>query len=250
MKRLVTLTRSGGLLDHSFDLQRIFFGDVPVSFLLEVAFRTTFTFVYLLVNLRFIGQRSIGQITVFELALIIALGSAAGDPMFYPDVPLTHGMAVITLIVICHRILVGVGRLSPRVQEFVEGKTERLVVDGILDLEGVGRSLLTREEVFMVLRQKGVEQLGEVRRAFLEMDGEVSVFEFPEAEMKAGLPTTPLHEHEGVQTFAAGGTPPQSAIFACYACGNTARFDQSERFSACARCRETQWVLALDPGSH
>lgn len=236
-------------MDYSFDLQRIFFGDVPISFLLEVIFRTTFMFVYLLVNLRFIGQRGIGQVTVFELALIIALGSAAGDPMFYPDVPLSHGMVVITFIVIFHRILVSMGRASHRVQEFVEGRTDRLVVNGFLDLEGVRRSLLSREEVFMKLRQQGIEHLGEVRRAYLEVDGEVSVFEYVTSEKRAGLSITPPEDIKEVERYSAGGMPPENGIYACDACGNTARFIQSDRISECPRCGETDWVVAVEPSN-
>lgn len=231
-------------MDYSFDLQRIFFGDLPLVFLLEIVFRTSILFFYLLFNLRFIGQRGIGQITMFEFALIIALGSAAGDPMFYPDVPLTHGMVVITMIVLFQRMLVTITRANARVERFVEGKTERLVVDGCLDLEGIDRSLLSREEVYMELRQHSIEQLGQVRRAFLEIDGQVSVFVFPNEAIRAGLPLLPPEDVKERALYQAGKQPPEAGLYACYNCGNTKDFEQGESLTACSRCNERKWVTA------
>lgn len=87
------------MADYEFDLVRIFFGDKPPLFLLEVAFRTLVIFSYTLLLLRWMGKRGMGQLTPFEFATIVALGSAVGDAMFYEDVPLLHTMLVIAIII-------------------------------------------------------------------------------------------------------------------------------------------------------
>lgn len=229
---------------YSFDLQRIFFGDLPLAFLVEIVFRTGVLFFYLLLSLRFIGQRSIGQITMFEFAVIIALGSAAGDPMFYPDVPLLHGMVVITMIVIFQRLLVNLTRADARAERFVEGKTERIVIDGCLDLQGIDRSLLSREEVYMELRQHGIEQLGQVRRAYLEIDGQVSIFVFDGGEIRAGLPLLPPEVMADHTFYEANSPPPENGLYACYNCGSTQRFDKTTRLIVCPRCHKRKWIAA------
>src|SRR5687768_8186714 len=89
-----------------FDFQRIFLGDLPLEFALEVAFRTAFMFAFTVILVRLLGKRGMGQLSPFELVIIIALGSSVGDPMFYPDVPLFHAMVVVTVIVISQRALV------------------------------------------------------------------------------------------------------------------------------------------------
>lgn len=53
---------------------------------------------------RFIGKRGVGQITPFEFLIVVVLGSATGDPMFYPHVPLLHGMIVITVVALLQRV--------------------------------------------------------------------------------------------------------------------------------------------------
>lgn len=230
--------------NYTFDLQRIFFGDATLLFLFEVAFRTSVMFVYLLVMLRFIGQRSIGQITMFEFGLIIALGSAAGDPMFYIDVPLIHGMIVLTLVTLFQRIIVIVTRDNPRVERIIEGKVDRLVIDGVLDQQGVAESQLSREEIFMELRQKGIEQLGQVRRAFLEIDGQVSVFRYEKDAVKVGLPVMPDGDIENFRLLQAESTLPEGGLYSCYHCGNTQPFEQGARLPACSNCGEAEWLVS------
>ena len=60
-------------------------GKEGISFLLEIAFRTFIMFILVLILLRLTGKRSIKQLSIFEIVMIIALGSAAGDPMIYKE---------------------------------------------------------------------------------------------------------------------------------------------------------------------
>ncbi|WP_421940553.1 DUF421 domain-containing protein [Pedobacter sp.] len=83
---------------ETFDFQRIFFGELPYGFLLEILFRTAIMYIYTILLLRFLGKRSMGQLSTLELAIIICFGSAVGDPMMGKDVPVIHGMVVITTV--------------------------------------------------------------------------------------------------------------------------------------------------------
>ena len=71
-----------------FDWERIVIHDFPWVYLGEVAFRTVFMFLVVLAALTVSGKREVRQLSIYELVLVIGLGSAAGDPMFYDDVPL------------------------------------------------------------------------------------------------------------------------------------------------------------------
>jgi uncharacterized membrane protein YcaP (DUF421 family) len=85
-----------------FDLQRMFLGDLPWWFTAEVIVRTIIMYAYSLLLVRLVSRRAVGQLSLIEFLLVIALGSAVGDPMFYHDVPLLHGMAVVTVVVFLH----------------------------------------------------------------------------------------------------------------------------------------------------
>ena len=78
----------------SFDWRTLLLGEEEWSFLPEVLLRSTIMFIVAVIALRLIGKRGIMQ-HVFELVLIITLGSAAGDPMFYSKVGLLTAILVI-----------------------------------------------------------------------------------------------------------------------------------------------------------
>jgi len=180
--------------NYTFDLQRIFIGATPPIFLLEVMLRTTFLFIYTLAVLRLIGARAAGQLSLFELVIVVALGSAVGDPMFYADVPLIYGIMVITIIVILQRIVLIVTNRHRKLEQLLEGHTHRIVVDGQIDENGLAHTTISKQEVMMELRQKGVEFLEQVRCAYLESDGHVSVFLISNAQQWAGQHTSIMPE--------------------------------------------------------
>src|SRR5215218_2598987 len=80
-------------------------GEQEWGFLAEAAIRSLVMFTVILVSLRLLGKRGIKQLSVFELGVIIGLGSAAGDPMFYKDVGLLPGMLVFLTVVTLYRLV-------------------------------------------------------------------------------------------------------------------------------------------------
>jgi uncharacterized membrane protein YcaP (DUF421 family) len=158
-----------------FDWERIFLGDAPPLFLLEIAFRTGFMYVFTLMLVRLIGKRGLTQLSPFEYIIIIVLGSAAGDPAFYPDVPLLHAMIVMTVVVILQKILAMLAQNNRRLEVAVEGHTRCLVRDGQVLEDALERERMSKPELFAMLRTEEVEFLGQVRYAFLEPSGRVNV---------------------------------------------------------------------------
>jgi uncharacterized membrane protein YcaP (DUF421 family) len=158
------------------EFDRIFFGDLTVEFVLEIVLRTAVMYLYTLTLVRVLGKRGLGQLSPFELVIIVALGSAVGDPMFYVDVPLAHGIIVITAVVALERVLVKLTERNKGVERLIESVPVLLVRDGVLLVDALHQEDLSQSEVFMELREKGVEFLGEVRRAYLEPSGHISVF--------------------------------------------------------------------------
>ena len=230
-----------------FDLQHIFIGDLTIGFLLEVVFRTVVLYLYTLAILRLIGQRGMERLSSFDFAIVIALGSAVGDPMIYPEVPLLHGMVVVTTILAVERGLSWVTKKNPQAEGVIEGVTQQVVQDGRIDLGYIEKSTLSFGELSMKLRHHGVRNLGEVQAAYLELDGGFSVFCVPSGEERPGLPLLPPWDVEEPQTFEAGSAAPEAGFYACAACGDTGEFKQGERLAQCGRCKESKWVRAAMP---
>lgn len=227
-----------------FDWHRLFIGDLTPWFLAEVAFRTVFMFGWLLLMIRWIGKRGAGQFSILELSIIVALGSAAGDPMFYPEVPLLHAMLVISLVVLMQRCMSYWIIRSEQVETFLEGRPIELVCHGVIQHDGLQQARLSLEDVFESLRVAGVRQLGQVSRAYMEQNGQISVLSLAITDHPPiGLPVVPPWDIEcpiDVDTAQASALTP----LACLHCGAimlTAK-------TACGTCQHTDMTWAVrDP---
>lgn len=174
------------------EFDRIFFGDLTFELVLEIVLRTSVMYLYTLGLIRVLGKRGLGQLSPFELVIIVALGSAVGDPMFYADVPVVHGIIVITAVVALERTLVKLTERHKRIERMIESVPVLLVQDGVLLADALDLEDLSQSEVFMGLRDKGIEFLGEVKRAYLEPSGHISVFR-EESPAEKGVSILPEH---------------------------------------------------------
>lgn len=222
-----------------FDLWRLFIGDKPPLFLLEIVFRTFVIYAYALLMIRWVGGRGIAQMSAIEFLLVVALGSAVGDPMFYAEVPILHSLLVITLVVVINKGLDVVQMRSRRVENIISGVTVTLASGGIMRLDALDHASLTREEFFLGLRREGIVSLGEVRVAYLEPSGDITVFRAQTAV--PGLQVEPpwdVKHPEEVDPRTVGPDTP----LVCVNCG-TMRDAGGD--GSCATCDRVSWVLAV-----
>lgn len=217
------------------DWSRLLFGeDFSVPLLLEILLRTGVVFLWLVFLLRMTGKRGLSQLSPLELAIVIALGSAAGDPMLYTEVPVLLAMLVLTAVVALQRVVSWWMIRSRRLETFVDGTPMELVRNGVIVDGSLLRARLSREDLFERLRPKGVEQLGQVRRVYLEQSGELSVFLLPPGLVRPGLPIAPPWDVEPPHDSGPSG------VVACQACGRV----REEKTAPC-RCGQ----LAVYPAT-
>jgi uncharacterized membrane protein YcaP (DUF421 family) len=195
-----------------FEWDRLLFNDLPASFLLEVIFRSFVMFIVLLLTLKVAGKRGVKQLSVFETVIIIAFGSAAGDPMFYEDVGLIPAITVFAVIISLYRALTWLTTKSKKFEEFMEGKTECIISEGKFSITTFKKESLAQDEFFSELRLKSVEHLGQVKNAFMETSGEISVFYYEDENVKAGLPVLPFLFNKKSKIIPAAG------IYSCTFC--------------------------------
>lgn len=207
-------------------------------FLGEVAFRTIFMFVLLLFFLKLSGKRSINQLSLFELAIIVGLGSAAGDPMFYADVGLLPIIVVFIIIAFLYKGLVYLTLKNEKAEKIIEGKVELLLENDRMIPERLDSQAISYDEFFGFLRILHVEHLGQVRLAYLEVTGNISVFFHTDVEVKPGLPILPEALKYKYSTIATEG------LHSCLRCGSTYYF-KSGIEPICPICKNDKWVRSL-----
>ncbi|HJY12601.1 MAG TPA: YetF domain-containing protein, partial [Flavobacterium sp.] len=126
---------------------------------------------------------------------------------------------------------------SKTFEEFIEGKTECLIQDGKFSISTFKKESLAQDEFFSELRIKSIEHLGQVKHAFIETSGEISVFFYEDKEVKYGLPILPgLFNDKSKQIITDG-------VHACTFCGHTE--EQKTGTAKCKVCHKDEWVPAI-----
>lgn len=215
----------------------VFTKDLSWLFALEVVVRTFIMFALILLVLRLSGKKGVRQLSVFEVAIIIAMGSAAGDPMFQKDVSIVPAAIVMCTIVIIYRIITWLTGKYEKFESALEGDPICIIHNGLFELNEVNKHLLAKDEFFAEMRQANIEHLGQVREAMLETNGNVSFLFFDDKEVKPGLPIWPRHYNNKCEQVTAGGT------YACCYCGHVEQLTPGKH--KCKRCEKEEWVETL-----
>lgn len=219
----------------AFDLQRMAFDKVPPEFLGEVALRSLFTFVLVFLFLKITGRRGVRQMSLFEVLIILTLGSAAGDVAFYDDVPMIPVFVVFVSLALLYRLVMWLMSKSEKLEDLLEGKAIVIVEEGELAWDNVRGASLTELEFFMELRINSVEQLGQVRLAIMESSGEISIYYYPDDEVKPGLCILPAKLTQRYKTV------PDSGDYACVRCSRIVTMHAGDH-QLCPRCKNPEWT--------
>lgn len=215
-----------------------FIGKEDWGFLLEIALRTFAMYVIILIGLRLLGKRGVKQLSIFELVVIISLGSAAGDPMFYKEVGLTVPIIIFAVIVISYRLTTYLTAKSQTIDDIIEGKCTYLIEDGEFSVDNFNKETLAHDEFFSELRQYSISHLGQVKTAILETSGSISVYYFEDDKVRHGLPILPRLFDAGCCVIS------KEAHYACCFCGNVVHLKPTQE-NRCKKCDHDKWVVAI-----
>lgn len=225
---------------EAFDWNRMFWGDAPPLFALEILLRVAVILLWTAILLRWIGGRSISQLSIVEFLLVIALGSAVGDSLFYPEVPLAHAMLVILAVVLVDKGVDIAIRRWAKAKAVIDGTPVPVVEQGHILGDGTSRQQIGNTEVMEMLRLKGVCNLGAVEHAYLEPSGSLSLFKADPPRL--GLRIVPPPELGPLP-------PPRAGQAAC--CGNCgwlmpaqADLGPPDAQIPCPACAARHWTRA------
>lgn len=175
-----------------FDWHRIFIGTQPPLFFLEIVVRVILIYTFTILVLRYMGKRGQRQMTPFELVLVIALGSATGDSMFYPEVPIFYAWFIILLMVLLDRLLSELKYRFQNINTFLVGNPRLLVQDGNVLEHNLHKEDLRIEELMALLREKEISDTGELDYVFLETTGNLGLLRRNKADQTQEQRTYPL----------------------------------------------------------
>jgi uncharacterized membrane protein YcaP (DUF421 family) len=141
----------------------------------SIVVRTAMVFAALFVGLRLVGKRELGQMTVFDLVVILLIANAVQNAMVGPDFSVQGGILAAFVLLVIDRALAYLRLRGPMWGRLIEGTPSVLVEDGELIFPHLRKEGLDRHEVEMVLREHGIDSISAVRLAVLETDGSISI---------------------------------------------------------------------------
>jgi uncharacterized membrane protein YcaP (DUF421 family) len=152
-----------------------------------IAGRTAVIYVLMLVMIRVLGKRTIGNLTAFDMLVALIMGDLAGTAI-YGEVSLLSGVVAVLTLSALHYANSWLAFGQPRLGRFLEGEPTVIVRDGAFQPGGLKRERMSEDEVRGELRLEGIEDLSEVRLAQVESDGHVSVLRHERAETSKDQP--------------------------------------------------------------
>ena len=142
-------------------------------------FRTAFLYLVLVLSVRMMGKRQIGQMEASEFVVTMLVANLASIPMQDAAIPLYAGLLPILVILGMELTLSGLILRSILIRRFFCGKPVILIDNGKVLLENLRKTRVTLDELTGHLRQKDVLDIQTVQFAILETDGSLSVFPYP-----------------------------------------------------------------------
>lgn len=169
------------------------------------AVRGVVVYALMLVVIRLLGKRTVGNFTAFDFLVALMLGEVV-DEIIYGDVQMAQGIVAILVIAGAKYATAWLDYFDHGLNKILEGKPREIIHNGELVRDGMRSELVNEKEVMAALRLHGISDMREVRRAFMEVDGEISVIKHDWADVlrKGDIGG----EHKKAREEHAAGEPP------------------------------------------
>ena len=217
------------------DWKRIFFGDTPPEFVLEIFGRTLIIYLVLLIAMRVFGKRLTGQLTIIEMSIMLTMGAILAPAMQLADRGLLAGTVALLCALVFERGINYWGLKNSSAEETIQGKETVLVEDGILQVDNLRNSRISRTQLLSQLRSENIYNVSKVHRVYLEACGQFSMY--TRETDTPGLSTLMDTDSEihSIQQL-------DRESVACQSCGNTV--PSHPKPGNCPVCQANQWVAA------
>ena len=142
---------------------------------LSIVARTALVYIGVLLGLRLAGKRELGQMTVFDLVVVLLIANAVQNAMTGPDFSVQGGLIAAGVLLILNRAFALARVHNEAWGRFLEGMPTVLVQEGEFLEPRLRKEGVERSQIEMAMREKGIGSLSDVRLAVLETDGSISI---------------------------------------------------------------------------
>ena len=156
--------------------------------MINVIFRTTFFYFFILIAYRIMGKREVGQLGIIDLIISILIAELAAMSIENHKESIFLTIVPITILVIIEVVLAFISVKSKKVKITLEGKPVLLICNGKINYKELIRQRYTMDDLLVSLRQQSIKSIDEVEYAILEANGKLSVFKYNLFKIKSSFP--------------------------------------------------------------
>jgi uncharacterized membrane protein YcaP (DUF421 family) len=160
-----------------------FFPGFPM--LAQIVLRTGIIYLVVLIGVRLSGKREVGQMTPFDLTLLLLLSNSVQNAMTGPDTSLTGGAVAAATLLILNYLIANLSGMNRRFRKLIEGQPSLLIHDGKPIESHMAKEHVTMDELHRALREHGINNCDQVALAVLEVDGSISCLKYDEIKPDA-----------------------------------------------------------------
>lgn len=148
---------------------------VPSNSVLEIIVRGTLTYLALFTLMRVVLKRETGTVSLADLLMIVLIADASQNAMASEYKSVTEGVVLVMTLVFWNYALDWLGYRVPRFGRIVHPPPLKLIEDGRLLRRNMRKEMITEDEMMSHLREQGVAEVSQVKAAYIEGDGRISV---------------------------------------------------------------------------
>ncbi len=153
--------------------------------LLQVILRTAVIYSVVLLGVRLSGKREVGQMTPFDLTLLLLISNAVQNAMTGPDTSLLGGVVAAATLLVLNYFIAEISGGNRRFRKFIQGQPSLLIHDGQVIAAHMAREHVSMDELQRALREHGIASYHDVALAVLEVDGSISCLKYDEIKPDA-----------------------------------------------------------------
>ena len=148
---------------------------------LEIVLRTSAIYVACIVLLRIPGRREMSELGPMDLLVVLLLSETVSPALTGGDDSLPSGLIAASTLMLLYVLTAKLVFHSRRADRIIQGEAVGLIRDGRVDAAVMRRFMITDEDLRAALHQNGLMRVDEVRRAYVEADGEITIIKANEA---------------------------------------------------------------------
>lgn len=162
--------------------------------MVTVLARTLIIYISLILVMRLMGKRQIGELEISDLVTTFLISEIASLPITDSEIPLSHAIIpIVTLLALEVAISMFLSKF-PRFKFLFSARPSTIIRDGILQKKALEDARLSFDELFSQLRQQGYDDISEIKYAILEQNGNITVIQKADCKTPSAkqLGLTPL----------------------------------------------------------